>query len=713
MLFSSLSRHSASKLALLLAVAGSAPFARAAQTDPVPHVATPYGDRSYQTKLPFGSFSHWLQPWRAWQETRPANSLLNGVGINLNVPPENADAVCKVLSNAGFKHVRIEIGWDQIRYDDPTKLRNPDHFRPYFDACKRWHLRPLILLNVNQAAPGPTLERSITLPQPAKAGSRTLQIKPADLATFVRGRSGLSYVTPSYWAAEILFTDWTPDGLVTLAKPLPKDLSGEVRVHTMRFLPLYATGTPEANETYKGYADYARAVVTLANSVLGSGGCDVETFNEVSFGSAFLNIENYYEKDKAPSHPGGNHFQNLNTVAVAALAGGDGKTVPFPGVGVSDGIGSQWPWSTGDRTYSPPGIAALNKHPYHGLTRFTETERGTQTPVDAQGNPYNMSEFAPVYNDFFPEWFLNAGQTEYFTRDISPVTTPINGIPHGRFTHPFWPDGRPAPTPAVWITEVNLTADGSPHPVSHPNEFQAKATLRYLTWLHRGTERLYFYAARDNNPNGFGLLKFAENDPGKPMPTLATAALKRYLGRHAVVGAVGPSEKREIKVTRIAENHNLMQFQGSPKDPVRFPPLYDRDCVAVFPVQTGPRNFEVTLYVMTRDLSTPLGEENYEITLTGFTPRAGVTPVLYDPIRGTAIPAAITVKSEGQVAVRVRLTDYPRVLRLETTGANPADSRKKPAKTAQKTAPQQPRSVPKLKNEGSEIDRGKEAVSGR
>lgn len=76
-----------------------------------------------------------------------------------------------------------------------------------------------------------------------------------------------------------------------------------------------------------------------------------------------------------------------------------------------------------------------------------------------------------------------------------------------------------------------------------------------------------------------------------------------------------------------------------------------------FPVPTKPDDFEVTLNVITRDLSKPLGEQKCEITFTGCKPRAGRKPVIYDPIWGLTIPTEMTVTGNGEAAVRVRLTD--------------------------------------------------------
>src|SRR5947209_8626079 len=54
------------------------------------------------TVLPFGTRSHWIQPWRAYLDTTPATTLLNAVGINFNVDLPYAAATARVLAANGF-----------------------------------------------------------------------------------------------------------------------------------------------------------------------------------------------------------------------------------------------------------------------------------------------------------------------------------------------------------------------------------------------------------------------------------------------------------------------------------------------------------------------------------------------------------------------------------------------------------------------------------
>ena len=51
---------------------------------------------------------------------------------------------------------------------------------------------------------------------------------------------------------------------------------------------------PEFEATLSGWLSYVGTVCKLAASVVGPGGFDLEVWNELTFGSQFLNSENYY-----------------------------------------------------------------------------------------------------------------------------------------------------------------------------------------------------------------------------------------------------------------------------------------------------------------------------------------------------------------------------------------------------------------------------------
>ena len=119
-------------------------------------LAGAYTDARYLTKLEFGQQSHWIQPWRSFLKTVPAQQFLKVVGIGFPTDADiNPDLAAQMLYKNGFRNVRIEIGWGQINVDDESKINVDERLTEVFKACKRWNLHPLILLNLHQGVPGP------------------------------------------------------------------------------------------------------------------------------------------------------------------------------------------------------------------------------------------------------------------------------------------------------------------------------------------------------------------------------------------------------------------------------------------------------------------------------------------------------------------------------------------------------------------------------
>lgn len=687
----------------------------------------PYIDAKQQTSLSFGARSHWIQPWRAYQDTPLASKLREAVGINLNVGADEADAVCRHLARNGFRKVRIEVGWGNLDYNDPGKLSNPDGFDKTVGACRKYGLRPLFLLNSHHGVPCPVRFFDVHLTQAAHKGDRTVKLAPGDVASIVPGRSGLNGLT-DYWAAEALFTRVDADGTAALSKPLPKDLpAGKAGAATLKFLPFYPSRLkadksvpPEFTETINGWQRYIQAVGDNAKRVLGTAGkpdagFDFECWNELTFGSNFLSINNYYEKpivdgDWAPD-------QILAHTVAYVIDPAHG----FPGVGVGNGFDNQWPWGAGSA--APPGLAALDKHPYAGARRFPQDQGASNgiRPVDALGQPDGVSlgpdkwqdTFIPTYVSDFPEYFLNAIQTEHLIRDISPITTDLYGTRHGRETHPNFPDGKPAPAPKMWVTEVNFDVNGADpgdikaylaggqKPVApgitgpDADHIKAKAILRYLVCgVNKGIDRFYFFAARDDNPLGLGLisnkfydsLKASKNaypidEAAVTSPTML--AVRRLM---AVLPDAVIKHPRGLSLLSVSDTHGHRQFDGDPatatKTPNPHPPLYNRDVVGFFPFQISDTRFAVPVYVMTRNLARlykpnapatdptrfDLPDEHYRLTVAGLHP-AKARFALYDPMTGRTTTLRPVQMSVAQTIFDLSLSDSPRLLLINEAPA--------------------------------------------
>ena len=329
--------------------------------------------------MAFGARSHWLQPWRAYLGTVPTVRLASR-GNQPERRAGRADALCRHLAAHGFCKARLEFGWGNISWDDSRRLADPQRFEKLVRACRDHGLRPLFLLNSHYGAPCPLQFFDVRLTQPARKGDRIVHLANQNLERLVPGRSGLNQLT-DYWAAEDFFTKIDPDGTATLSKPLPKDLpAGNVPAATLRFLPFYPPAgldgktRREFRETLAGWVDYVAAITGEACRVLRSdnpqdAGFDLEVWNELTFGSNFLSINNYYEKPMAPGRP---PFEQILRATVEYVRR---HRAELPGVGVGDGFNNQWPWARfdtagwvgGPRQASLCGRAAVPGRP--GATR--------------------------------------------------------------------------------------------------------------------------------------------------------------------------------------------------------------------------------------------------------------------------------------------------------------------------------------------------------
>ncbi len=292
-------------------------------TDPI--------DPRYLTRVPFGSSSFWLQPWRAYIDTWPASTLTSSLGINFNVGPANAEAVAQLLHDSGFTLARREVPWSALSYEDPTRFVNEPKIRAIFTAMHNHGLRPLILLNANSGQPGPARPTSLTTLSPAAVGATSVTLDQASAANVVPGKTGFDELTFGT-GPDILVTSVSPSGLATLSQPLRKPLpAGKHRAMTLRYAPFeepkLADGEPNPvfGETLDGWLSYVATVSKEAASVFGPEGYDLEIWNELSFGSQFLNYEHYYRPSaETPSEEEGTEGPSGSGSAQALAAEADG-----------------------------------------------------------------------------------------------------------------------------------------------------------------------------------------------------------------------------------------------------------------------------------------------------------------------------------------------------------------------------------------------------
>jgi hypothetical protein len=656
--------------ALLLLLLQAAPAARAGT------LRKPIDPRQ-QTALAFGERSHWLQPWRGYLRTVPATRLRDAIGINLNVSPGEADATARLLTRSGFRRARVELGWDVMDFSDPSRIAKRDRVDAYLGALRRHGIRPLILLNAHDGMPGPTRFLHVRLAAPARAGDRRVLLDRASARAVWPGRTGLARSR----AADVLFTSVSSEGWATLSRPLPWNLrAGDQPAATLRFAPFGPPSlrnrrvNPAFRETMRGWLAYVGAVTREARAVLGSERFDVEVWNELSFGSDFLNADRYYDPPRERGD--GDVTKAILRRTVAYLRD---RANRVSRIGIGNGFASQTPFAAGST--SPRGLTAIDKHPYTAIRRFPrDSIVDGISPLDALGRTAftggglrRRDRFVPRYDAFFPEYYLSAIQTESMIRDLSPITTDVYRTPHGRRTHP-----RGGRAPRVWITEAGLDPNGlTDAELSH---LQAKAALRYYTaFVNKGVSAVHLYGAKGGNlalvaPGFFDALAHSggayPGDAAGGETMRAVGRLAGSLARATKLRAVQP-----LSLLRVSDRHNHKQFGG---DGTRaHPPLYDRNVLAFLPFQLRRGQYVAAVYVMTRNLERlyrPHGPgwdrgrfdmppESFSLRIGGLGARRARVSA-FDPLTGMSVRARIVGRASRSVTVKLPVTDSPRLLYL-------------------------------------------------
>jgi hypothetical protein len=626
-------------------------------------LSSTYTDTSYFDNLPFGAHSHWLQPWRAYLETVPATTFLNGVGLGLDLNDrENPNLMLQMLATHGIRTVRLEIGWIELNYDTET-LENK-RLQTILKACKRWGVRPLILLNAHQGVPTPLkfFQRKATAN--ASAGSRRIRLD--DTSGLEIGRSGLNNLT-TYWAAEVLVM--AIDGnTVTLSKPLPKviEAGSSVSMATLKYRPFSKPGSADYRKTIAGWQHYVGTVAKFAANALGTTqstdkGFDMEIWNELTFGSEFLSINNYYTHAPAAYDEESIWSNLVKATTDYAIA----NPQQFSGVKFSDGFANTIPWPASSK--QPLRISAISKHPYASRKNFPKDEQRGEK-IDALGRPTN---FIPKYSALFPEYYATALQTETLLRDAAPLTNEIYGVQHGRYARQV--NGRVVPT-EVWITETGIAPDEDNITDSlKALKIKAKTTARYYTfYLNKGVTKLYLFSAVASGNMGLGIVKdnflqysrthsvYPTNDRAYVSPALKitgriVAQMKRNLDSNL-------TKTRQLRLDSIRDTHNHLQFVGD--GTTAHPNLYNRDVFAFLPYQVNPQRFVIPYYVMTRDVTKDLPPKKFTIQISKLK-ALGATVSIYDPMNDLTLPVTINSRGSDFLDLTLSATDYPYLLIIQ------------------------------------------------
>jgi hypothetical protein len=439
-------------------------------TDPI--------DPRFLTYLPFGTRSFWLQPWRAYFDTWPASRLLEAVGINFNVKPEQAEATAQLLQDSGFKLARIGIDWSALSYEDPTTFQPANLWRiaARLTALHRHGLRPLVVLDAYSGAPTPAKHFTLETTAATPAGASAVTLTAAGAAEVVPGKTGFNGLTFK-GAPDILITSVSASGVATLSRPLPHELpAGPHPATTLLYAPFQSPKlsngepNPEFQATLKGWLNYVAQVCKEAASIVGPEGFDLEIWNELTFESQFLNAENYYAEGA------------LQTSARAATAAGAtsttgaiSRTGATSSAGATSSTGGGEPQS-GEVDYSSSEAGLEGDYsrestpePEEGEEGSGEAEAGEAEAVEAEAGEaeavgaLTVKSHKREVSKEIRKALLRA--TVEYVRDPANGISPSVGITDGFASQTPFPSGAAAP--------LGLTAL-SKHPYVGPRSFPSE-----------------------------------------------------------------------------------------------------------------------------------------------------------------------------------------------------------------------------------------------
>jgi hypothetical protein len=596
-----------------------------------------YTDPS-QLDVPWPKHSFTKVPWRGYLETRSGHDFLQGIGVNYNVPGQSELAV-RLLAEAGFKAFRIEAGWGSVRWEEDG-LQDSERLRWLLRLCRRDGIRPTLLLNAHHGVPCPVRALDKSLAADAPRGARRVRF--VDNEGIVAGRTGLSNLT-DYWAAEVLVTRVdAATGECELSKPLPKALKQghPVRLMTLKYLPLYPVGTKEFDETAAGWVRYALLVCDQAHEA-GVESFDVEIWNELTFGTHFLDINEYHDPKLVTSrvdflHEGGPRWELAR------------RTV--------DAVKRRYPearciWGFSNTTFFhtrveelPPGIDGQSYHPYGTGTRtFPKEEDYRDRPA------MNLDGATPAVEVRMPEGLAHTFiKTESLMRLLNPEARRHHPPGVARFYHYMTEHG-------VAPLECGARDEAAAWKI------KTLCALRsFCLWLNKGVDVLHYFSAFEGQATGMGLLppNLKRLPPDAQFDAVATPPLRavRNLTR-AFAGSVPLREVRALQVEVSAPGAPRPVFGG----PVS---LTHKDVFAFLPFQVSESRHIVAVYVSTYDATVPLPEEPYKLTIRGLTASTR-TARLYDPVTDTSTVVDVKRGAPGTVEVEVPVVDYPRLLIFE------------------------------------------------
>lgn len=637
---------------------------------PIP-VGKPYIDAAQILPYPEVSFYH--QVWRGWMETVPATKFLGGIGVNYNpgnITASQSDANLKYLASIGVHVIRISPGWDSINHLDETQFNPMAQARltDLFANCKKYGITPTITLDANDQAPEPGQPRFfgnlVGNPQIGDSKVTVSGLNASDIVVHKPNSSmGSSGITGGGLVeAQHLITKVSPvaNGNLTLSlsKPLTAALTGKISVQYLKYMPLYPVGTPEFNTTMAGWLTYTKTATDLVKAA-GITKFNVEIWNELSFGSKFLNINSYYPYASRP-YPNSEGDSTL-------VAGGNkwelaNQTTQYIKKNFGNNVNVIWGFTNscptcGRSDSRPPNTAGESYHIYGtGLNNFTSPTAASSPPNSLLEGPY-----IPNVDRALPEGNLILGYH---------IVNPLKGKLQPANRNKLLPPG--TSNLLHYMTEDGFSPGGGGHalPTKAQNELlKAKAFIRaYSFWLNKGLDQYDLYSAfspikHADNDGGYNLLASNSQKTGSPV-TQQSQTLGNFTSQFS--GAVNPTSPRNlgVNVSDITPNDNTSKYEVFPADPkTHEPALNYREMFQFLPFQVSNNKFVISTYLMSWNIysTPPLMQFQVDINnVDGI--NAQVT--YFDPILNKTVPITVVSASKNNIVLNLESVDYPRTISI-------------------------------------------------
>lgn len=677
-----------------------------------------------QAELPFGMLSYYLAPWRAYVDTWDASRYYDTLGVNFNVPANEATATAKVLADAGIRSARLEIAWNSLSYANPSQLNSSalQSFTTILKSLQKVHIRPLILLNSNSGAPCPNMPVHVALEQSAPQGATTIVVDKADLASIVPKYTGINDNQAAMTAFPMITNVDPNTGDCTLSAPLTTAIpAGPLQLELLKYQPFspptFADGTPNpaSQQTYDGWLNYVKTVTNYVKQTIGSDQFDIEVWNELSFGSQFLDINNYYNPKLQFGPPYtyvgryGQPTQGSQSILNMTADYVRNPSNHLPAVHVIDGFSNQRPWENGTQLYQ--GLSGFSRHYYTQYTPdnvYTSTTPAskTQFPLvnvlgQTEGGPTpatSGAKFVPIHTVNMPEYWFYGYQTESIVRDLQPFPAPLLG--HFRYANPG--NGHAA---QVWETETNFwrlpfaqqltTETGVPLSSSVMNRIMeyvgTKTTLRtYLFSSNKGVHTVELFAAKSADaqfalisPRFFTALDANHGRLTPAIERLAGPQIAALIHVNKIMqSGLRIAVPRAVGVKSVVDYKPRLVFQGDGTP--AHPSYYDVNDFAVLPTQLSNHRFAIAYYVVTRDVTHSyntqkhllnparyaMPPETFDVTLSNIQGE-GARVTSYDPMTNTTVPVQVVASTASSITIRVESVDYPRFILLDEAVAGP------------------------------------------